>query len=195
MGKTVMLHHKIREQPAAKYFILDRTGDWRRGAPHWCGKPPALLQSFPLDSKLPEVWPDAGVFVFPAWEAAPVARLAIANGPSVVVDDEIDLSGGKTGAWEDNPYREIIHRGRHLPDREGVFQEVHLYGACRRPQSLHTDFAIADQVHIFRCQGQATLARLRSDDYIRDEDMETIRTLPKLRFLHWPSGKYFDVAV
>lgn len=194
-GKTLLLHQLVREQPGYQYFVVDRTGDWSPSAEHWSGRPPKNLYTFHAPKDLPrDGFPDEGVFVFPGWENETVAQMCIDNAPAVLVDDELDLAGGKVGSWEKNPMREFIHRGRHVKNKFGKYAEVHLFGACRRPQSLHTDFGLATEVYIFRCQGDATLNRLRADAFIRDEEMERIQNLERFECRHWPSGKYLEIA-
>jgi len=88
----------------------------------------------------------------------------------------------------------MVHRGRHLPNYYGQICEAHIYGASRRPQSIHPDLtAIANQAFVFRVAGALTLNRFRSDSWIEDDEWDVIRNLPNLHFKHWPSNEYHIV--
>lgn len=193
MGKTTLMHDLIRAQATVlRWFVVDHAAEWGPEALHWRGKAPEI-HVMPLGEDIPSDMPDTGVFVFQGWEGNDVANVAVSLGNCVYVDDEIDLVARRKG-WETSALRNIVHRGRHLVADDGEVTECHIMGACRRPQNLHTDLTdLADQVYIFRVQGNRTLQRLQSDSMIEDEEWDTIRTLPKFACRHWPSGEYLKV--
>lgn len=210
-GKTQAMMDFVREQSSTHRFLVpDRAGEWGehhpeapgQPNPRWRGKPPPLVH-VPLeiagDPDAAFAWfeeqPPAGVFLFGhPWEGLDVAAVCTAIGNCVYADDEIDLVA-QLGGWKDNPLREVVHRGRHLPNAQGEVCKVAILGACRRPANLHPDLsAMAEQAFIYRVQGKLTLNRLREDSWIEDEEWETVRTLPNLHFRHWPSGAYLEAA-
>lgn len=194
MGKTTWMHDYIKAQPQQRFFVMDHAEEWGEDAPHWRGKPPPLT-IFERGDGIPAAggFPDFGVFIFRGMEFFDVADLCLREGNTVYVDDEIDLAARKQG-WDDNPIRTMVHQGRHAENHAGEFTQVHVLGACRRPQSLHTDITdLAEQVCIFRVQGTRTLGRLESDSMLEEGEWDTIRTLPKFQFRHWPSGEYREV--
>lgn len=195
MGKTTWMHDYIRAHAGShRFFVVDHAEEWGPDAAHWRGQAPALLQVFERgNTDLPEQWPEVGVFVFRGRDYRDVGQLVLDIGDTTYVDDEIDFAGGKEG-WKVSPLRIIVHQGRHAENAEGLFTQVNILGACRRPQSLHTDLTdIADQVCIFRVQGSRTLQRLQNDSMIEDDEWDRIRSLEKWNFRHWPSGLYLQV--
>lgn len=192
-GKSVLLHSLVASQAhEQRFFVIDHAEEWGEDAEHWLGRVPRPVTVFEQGSKLPDEWPDTGVFVFRGWEPGDIANIALELGWTVFVDDEIDTTGGKKD-WQVNPLREFVHRGRHITNKNGEICEVHLMGACRRPQSLHTDLSsLADQIYVFRVNGHLTLQRLRMDSTIEDEAWDSVRMLGRGSYLHWPSGKYFN---
>lgn len=187
MGKTTALHDYIRAHPGHRFFVCDHAGEWGSSSAMWRGQPPAVLVH--VTGNLPdELGP--GVYVFRDREPLEVAQLAIDVGDVSFVDDELDFCA-QQGGWSQNPLRLVVHRGRHLANKAGRICEVHLLGACRRPQNLASDITqIAEQVFIFRCQGELTLRRLYVDEMISEEEFETIRNLPKFSYKHYPSGEF-----
>lgn len=193
-GKTTLLHDLIRKQTKTqRFFIVDHANEWADGsAPHWRGAAPELTVYDDV-RLIPDEFPETGVFVFQNMESLTVAQLVTQHGNAVFVDDEIDFIARKKG-WDESPLRQIVHKGRHLKNELGEVTEAHIYGACRRPQSLHNDLSeMADQVFIFQVQGTRTLQRLESDSMIEDGEWERIRTLPKFHFRHYPSGKWLRI--
>jgi len=184
-----------------RFFIQDITGEWGQDSAMWLGEAPELevFESEANDDDAGELGeeledlPPSGLFVFRGFDGASVATAARDLGDTVFVSDELDLMAGRSG-WEENPLREIVHRGRHSRNADGEIGTLHLMGAARRPQNLHTDITdLADQVFIFRCQGVRTLDRLKLDSYLPDdESWEVIRALPDFHFFHWPSNLYFS---
>lgn len=197
-GKSTLLHDLVRQQAhAQRFFINAHSLEWHPESAHWRGAPPpgmtvcegpeSLLQ-LQEDKELP----DAGVHVCLNCEASAVVRTAVAKGWSTYVDDEIDLIARRAG-WEQSPLRSIVHQGRHLQNEEGEFTEVHLYGACRRPQNLHTDLTdLADEFYVFRLKGGNTRKRLQMDSLIED-DAEWERVREQADFAFKFSGKKGDL--
>lgn len=208
-GKTTTMMRYVQQHSAVhRFFVVDRAAEWGLTLddgsrnPRWEGTPtlhevPAELREADPEKALEwfDQQPEAGIFLFRfPWEGLEVAELVRQVGNAVYTDDEIDLVGTR-GKWEQNPLRDITHRGRHLPNARGEICEAHICGAARRPQSLHADLsAIAEQAFIFRVQGKLTLDRLRADSWIEDAEWDTIRNLPNLHFRHWPSGEYMQAA-
>lgn len=194
-----------------RFFVVDRVGEWdvadpdEPGAlnPRWRGvhapffrleRSRGAVQQFYWEWEANEwqavesprgPWP-RGVYLFQhPWEGLEVAALARDVGNVVYVDDEIDTVATVRG-WQENPVRDMVHRGRHMPNAQGVVGQLHILGACRRPQSLHVDMtAMCDQAMIFRCQGHRTLGRLLDDSMITEDEWNRIRTLPNLRYKLW----------
>lgn len=210
-GKTQAMMDFIRQHAFThRFIVLDRANEWgltdakdeRKPNPRWRGHPPSIVDVshdvLTMDPFSQWQWfeegdqPKTGIFRFapPAPEGEDVARVVCHVGNAFYVDDEIDSMAVVAG-WKNNPLRLIIHQGRHLINAAGETCEVGFLGACRRPQSLHPDVtAIADQGFIFRCQGDLTLSRLRSDAWIDDDEWDVIHSLPNLHFRHVPSGTY-----
>lgn len=176
-----------------RFFVVDHTGEWTPDAPHWRNRAPSRTIVLEAREKIPDVFEDYTVYIFRGFNPQEVASLVVGVGNTVYVDDEIDRSARKKG-WDESALKEIVHRGRHAENDEGEYTEVHLLGACRRPQNLHNDLTdLADQICVFRVQGSRTLERLKNDSVIEDEEWDRIRTLPKFHFRHWPSGLYLRV--
>lgn len=195
MGKTLWMHDFAKAQPEQLFIVNDHAAEWGPDAAHWRGKPPASIQIFEGSQQLPkpEDIPDSGIIVIRGREAGEIATLVKEKGFATYVDDELDFAAGRKG-WLESPLREIVHQGRHLENAAGEFTRCHIIGACRRPQSLHTDVTdIVDEVYIFRLQGSRTLERLKSDSMIEDEDWDAIRNMEKFHFKHWPSGQYLAI--
>lgn len=152
-------------------------------------------------------------FDFP-WNGLKLGTLARELGSCMVVDDEADYTAGH-GNWEAmhcerphrvcgcgnpecalddyslNPYRDFVHRGRHLPSPvDGVPRVVHLLGAMRRPENVHTDLtAIAEEVMMFRIGGHTTLDRISREGWLADDQLEEVQRLPKLHYLLYRKGE------
>ena len=191
-GKTLALHDYLRTHPDHRFFVVDRAGEFDRGAWHWRGQPPAQLYVIGRRpaAELADALPSSGVFVFRGWEAWAVAQLVIDLGDAVFVDDELDFAAQQVD-WLRNPLRAICHQGRHQKNARGEVCANHILGACRRPQNLAADLTqVAEQVFIFRMQGDLTLNRLERDSMIEPSERDTIRNLPLLHYKHFPSGNY-----
>lgn len=199
-GKSLFIHDWIRSRPDYRYFVVEHSNEWELRAPHWRGRPPRVIDVWrPRDvfemHKAGQM-PPGGVFRCINMLGWDVARLAIAFGPSVYVDDEIDVAG-RQSTWtvKGNPLPDIVHRGRHLSNAFGQICEVHCIGAGRRPQNMATDLTdVCNQVFLFRVKGSRTLNRLEQDDAIDSEEREVVRNLPKFHWLHSPSGRRGSIA-
>jgi len=203
-GKSLALQDMVRDgsREGHVYFVPDRAGEWADTLidgvtpnPRWRGDPPNILYAPPPQNEkaVPELdWykqiRDAGnaVVLFPhPWEARAVAAIAKDVGGVVFCDDEIDLLATYQ-SWLDNPLRDFCHRGRHLPDVDGIPREVHIFGAARRPQNLHTDVTnLADEVLIFRVQGKNTLKRLVDEGMLEESMVPEARTMPNFHYFLW----------
>lgn len=200
-GKSTLLHDLVASYvDGFRLFCVDHADEWGPDAPHWREKPPRQLEVIDGEEALEtceqraiEDWPPTGVWAFQGVEALRVASLTAKLGDTVFVDDELDFVGGKKG-WEDSPLRYITHRGRHLKNAQGDVTECHMMGACRRPQSLHTDITdCVAEVFIFRVQGKRTLERLLNDSMIPDGAWDAISTQPDFHCHHWPSGENLQI--
>lgn len=194
-GKSLFIHDWIRSRPDWRFFVVEHSNEWEARAPHWRGSPPPVYDvehpNQVLQMQREGELPSAGVFRCVGMLGWDVAKLAIAFGPSVYVDDEIDVAGRQsTWTQQGNPIPHLVHRGRHLKNALGQICEVHCIGAGRRPQNLATDLTdLADQTFLFRIKGDRTRRRLEADSTIDEGDWETVRTLPKFHYLHSPSGQ------
>lgn len=201
-GKTLALQDRVHDATLAGWtcFVVDMAGEWRltdaegKPNPRWRNKPPPMeIAPNPAeeinDELLVEWRKSAKVILFGyPWEALDVARLSTRCGGVIYVDDEIDRVARYEG-WLSNPLREMCHRGRHLPDGiDGTPREVHLWGAARRPQNLHTDVTeLCDEMLIFRVQGSRTTKRLYDEGILTKAEAHAIRTFPNLHFYKWTS--------
>lgn len=190
-GKSTLLHDLVAAQcHTHRFLVCDHEAQWGPDGAHWRGKPPRIHMFLKDTSFDLEAFPETGVFVFRNRDPREVAQLAVNLGWSTYVDDELDKSGRKQG-FDGSPLRAIANEGRHLENAWGEYTEVHVLGACRRPQKLHNDLSeLAEEVYIFRSQGTRTLNRLLDDNHIDDHQVELVKTLPNFECLHWPSGKH-----
>lgn len=204
-GKTLAMQDLVHEMVMRQKwpcYIIDNAFEWLTetldGKPNirWRGRPPRIIRAPPPDSdEIDEVLDDAHqnpaaiVFEkFDGWTPFDVATLLTIRGNAIYCDDEIDLFATYKG-WEENPLRGFIHRGRHLPNAENVPTEVHVFGAARRPQNLHTDLtSMADEVFCFRLQGKNTLKRVLDEGYVSPESIDECKTMPNLHYFKWNSG-------
>lgn len=201
-GKSLAMQDTVRllnRKSKLGCIVNDRTSEWgledKDGNANirWRGDPPniQILTPNESESEIREAVRNARdngttcVFrYFTAWETCTWVKRF---GDLVYVDDEIDLSARKKD-WESNPMRDFVHMGRHLPDEEGYPREVHLLGACRRVQNIHTDLTeLADEVFVFKSQGKNTLQRLVAEGWLYDENLVEVTTMPFLRFFRWTS--------
>lgn len=193
MGKTTLMHDYVRAHPQHRFFIIEHSDEWLPDSIMWRGHPPKPIEVVDKIDNLPQELPEAGAWVFYGVEANEVAYAAIARGNVVFVDDELDMLARYKG-WEQSPLRHMVHRGRHFPNDRGEICELHILGACRRPQNLATDLTdLADEVFSFRVQGKG-LQRLLDDSMLEQDEWDTVRTLPKFVCRHWPSGRYLKLA-
>lgn len=191
-GKSTLLHDLVAAQcHEIRFFVVDHEAGWGSDGIHWRGRPPPI-QLWYKGRPLPklEEWPDvdAGVVhVFRGYDGREVAELCKQLGWTTYVDDEFDKAGRREG-FDTSPLRSIVNEGRHLENAAGEYTEVHLIGACRRPQKLHNDVSeLADQVYVFRCQGARTIGRLLDDNHILETQVEEVQDLPNFHCIHWPS--------
>ncbi len=215
MGKTQFLMDFVSAHAREHlFFVVDRAGDWQPetgryrckfrkwadtftdhalvlkdriegvgGEPWYMAAPPDPLDQLGTLKFSP---PPTGVvsFGYP-WEGLEVAELARIHGNVTYVDDEIDEVAIFAG-WQKNPIRQFAHRGRHLPNAEGVVGKIHVLGAARRAQSLHVDMTnLADEVAVFRVQGFRTFQRLLEDRIIEPGEEDRIRTQEPYHFKLW----------
>lgn len=118
-GKSTLLHDLIRAQyKEQRFFVVEHSNEWGPESGHWRGDPPEDLYMIEPNETLADEIPDTGVFVFRWHESIKVAHLVNAYGNTTYVDDEIDTIARKKG-WEYSPLKDIVHRGRHLPNRHG----------------------------------------------------------------------------
>jgi len=209
-GKTVLLQDMVHDFCLVGWtcLIKDQAGEWAahdadgKENPRWRGAPPQLVEIGVgpdnldaataavrelRDSVQPGEQGFAVLFPYP-WEGAEIAEVTRRVGDVVIVDDEIDLCCTYTD-WENNPYRDFFHRGRHLPDEFGVPRVIQVLGAARRPQNLHIDAtSLADTVYVFRVQGSRTIARLESDAVLTRELSPRVRLFPNFHFIKWESS-------
>lgn len=198
-GKSILLHEMVKVYARTHLlFVKDHALEWGPKASHWRGRPPENLRLVhdirEIQDTPPEELPPTGVFVFQQADAAEVAQLVVDKGDAVYVDDEIDFIARRAG-WEDSPLRTVVHKGRHAMNENGWPTEVHLLGACRRPQFLHTDLTeIAQEVYVFRVRGSKTLGRLKSDSQVMwDEDLGRLQLLPTGVCFHVESQSFLRV--
>jgi len=201
-GKTQAMCDAVNLQAESQlFFVADRTNDWSLDDSNkrWRGKaPPGLtlgIEEFQeytkkgivesLEDYLAEI--DTGVIVFQQWPEWEVAEYGKEIGNCCFVSDEIDTVATYKD-WGINPLRDFVHRGRHIPNRLGVMGLAHIYGAARRPQSLHTDItSLADEVTVFRVNGHHTIKRLIADSIIEPEQESLVTELKDFHFYQWKS--------
>lgn len=193
-GKTTALHDFIRMHPHHRFFVKDHADEWGVDHPMWRGKPPRVVEvpSGLRDmDKFEEMAAEPGVYLFgPGWWPAQVAQLCLDVGNVVYVDDELDFACDR---WKRNPLRVAVHQGRHVANRHGEICEVSIAGACRKVQSLPSDFGMANQIFTFRMQGDLALQRLRVDGIISEEMFDAISNQETFHYWHWPSMTYGHV--
>lgn len=189
VGKSVLMHDLVRVQARSqRFFVQDHDWSWGPDDPRWRGKPPPGLLTLHRD--LPADLPETGVFAFRGVGGRAVAEHAKRLGCAVYVDDEIDKAGAKEG-FVGSALRDIVNEGSHIlsPDESSV-HSVHILGACRRPQQLHTDLScMAERVYIFRINGDLTIERMIRDSHITRDEAEQVQTQPKFAFKVWHNGE------
>lgn len=202
-GKTQgMQDHVAADVSGNCFFVRDFRNDWAatnaygQPNPRWRGAVPRMWSAPPppvtdeLRRGLEVARHEGGIVRFPhPWTPRQVAQLALDVGDVVLVDDEIDELATYT-EWEDNPVREIIHRGRGTPDANGVIREVHLLGAARRAQNIHIDLAsLATSVCVFHPQGKRTIGRCLDEEWLTAEQVPIAQSFAVTR----PGGPYVPV--
>lgn len=203
-GKSTLLHDLVAAHAQThRLLVQDNEAQWGPDGVHWRGRPPKLLrvfyeadfEAFRAEALEGDEPPPPGVYVFRGVDPNAVAQLCAEIGDTVYVNDEIDRIARRKG-WETSALRDIVHEGRHLEAADGEHRQVHLLGACRRPQNLHTDLTdLCDEVFCFRLKGKNTRDRLLADNVIEDEaEWERIRALPNFEFKHMPSEQWLRLA-
>lgn len=199
-GKSLAMQDTVRilnRETKLGCVVIDRTAEWGilgqdgNPNPRWRGDaPPLTVMSLDdAESDIREALQRASdkgeTVVFQTDNAPEVGAWVRRVGYLVYVDDEIDLTA-RTKDWLDNPLRAFVHTGRHLANDDGVMCEVHIMGACRRVQNIHTDLTeMSEEVFIFRSQGKNTIKRILDEGWIEDSDIEYIKTQPNLSYLKW----------
>lgn len=208
-GKTQGMMDYVAADAENCFFVCDGRGEWgphdRYGNPNprwrgavprmWCAPPPPLTDE--LRRGLEAARHQGGIVRFPwPWTGREVAQLAIDVGDVVLVDDEIDETATYVD-WEENPIRDIIHRGRHVADDAGAIREVHLLGAARRAQNIHIDLTqLASAVCMFHLQGKRTLSRCLEEEWLLPEqvpEVQAFKTGDEARafeFFLWERGNH-----
>lgn len=186
-GKTqALLDYTSTHANEHRFFVVDRGGDWGPESPRWRGDPPAITEM--AHGRVDyDAYEAPGVYLHRwPWVGDEVADLARAVGNAVYVDDEIDLVATNKAWTEGSALRDFVHMGRHLPNRDGEICQIHILGAARRPQNLHTDLvSMADEILVFRVAGHRTLKRLEDDMGLDEATLEEARLQPDFRYLLW----------
>lgn len=197
-GKTQAMVDLVAKQALTHMFIVcSKAMEWEDvKSPRWRGKGKSL-PIYPIQAKPDErdkvvsdlLGVDHGVYIFGyPWEPWEVATITRDVGNAVYVDDEIDQFAGYKD-WLDNPLRDFVHRGRHLPNINGDICTADIYGAARRVQNLHTDLtSMSDEVMVFRSQGKHTIKRLVEEGFIDDAEIPHVRSMPNMQFCGWRSS-------
>lgn len=203
-GKSLAMQDTVRllNRAGQGCVIVDRTNEWglldkdENPNARWRGDPPPLT-ALSLDGDTEDIRQaltlarDEGKScVFQTDRCFDVGKWVRAIGDLFYVDDEIDLTA-RVKDWHDNPLRAFVHTGRHLADETGYHREVHILGACRRVQNIHTDLTeMADEVFVFRSRGKNTIKRIIDEGWAEDSDIEDIRNQPSLHYQKWASNGY-----
>lgn len=192
-GKSICLQDCAREAVRKGWpvFAVDRAGEWLSDANvRWRNNAPNVKDILsPTDwDNAKEEGIEAGVYAFNGFESLDVARYAQAIGNVVFVDDEIDISAPLSGKWKDNPLRDFCHRGRHFPNAKGEICELHLWGAARRIQNVHTDVtSLCDEAFVFRVSGRRTIDRIIEEMAFSEEQANEALTLDTFNYFRWSS--------
>lgn len=202
-GKSLAMQDTVRilnRQSKLGCVVIDRTNEWglldkdENPNPRWRGDAPfiTMLDVDADEGSIREALQDASeqgrTVVFQTDKANEVGDWVRRIGYLVYVDDEIDLTA-RVKDWLENPLRAFVHTGRHLANDDGYMCEVHILGACRRVQNIHTDLTeMAEEVFIFRSQGKNTIKRILDEGWCEDSDIDYIKTQPDLSFLKWQNN-------
>lgn len=137
------------------FLIVDHDGTWDGKA--W---------SSPEELRDAEEIPRFNVFRGSA--AGDVARLAIALGDCVLVDDEVDGQVGDM-KWKGSPLREIAKRGRHLPNAAGEICSASALVATHRPANLHPDLrGLCSRVYLGKLTAYADAEACYREGWVAD---------------------------
>lgn len=162
-GKSTLMRSHVEAltgvEGAPLFFIVDH-GEVP-GRPSWRDLPGARIYTTSADW-----WADPGpIAVFAGPSGQEVAALAIEVGWSVYVDDEVD--GAVQDGWKDSPLREIVKRGRHLPNRAGRMTEISALIATHRPANLPTDIVgLFDRAYIGRLTSAGDAERIYREGWL-----------------------------
>lgn len=155
-GKTTLMRAHVdllRTRPEAPlFFVVDHDDSW-------------ALPGVPIYYRVEDWWErPVPVAVFRGVPGPDVARLAIATGWSVYVDDECDAA---LDGWKESPIREIVKRGRHLRNKAGRIAPVSAMLATHRPSNLPADVVgMFDRVYIGRLQSYLDADRVYREGWL-----------------------------
>lgn len=205
-GKTLAMQDMVRDlHREFSCFVIDRAHEWlpefMDGSENWrwredtpnIVRAPAFTNADEALEFAMEYADPGNVVTFETidgWTPWQVAKLCGQVGDTTYVDDEIDIFATYK-EWKESPLNEYLNRGRHTPNIDGVPCEVHILGACRQPQAVHTQLtSLANEAFIFRCQGEHVFKRLVASGYLESEMVDEVRKAPNLHFRKWtPEGK------
>jgi hypothetical protein len=172
-GKSTLMRTHVTEivrgNPDTVILIVNH-GE-RPGEPSWHDLPGAQVYH------TVDAWwtTPSRVAVFEGVPGSEVARLAIAVGWSVYVDDEID-GALRDGSWLDSPLRRIVKEGRHVANRAGEITSVVLMCATHRPASLPTDLqGLFDRAYIGRLYAWNDADRVRREGWCNGRNVEEVQ--------------------
>ncbi len=166
-GKTTLIkshlesirRESVREADPPLIFVYDHTGEWD-------------LTGSRVYTTTDEWWREPALCSVFRGGSGPrdVAQLAIDTGWSLYIDDEVDQIC-HDGKWIGNPLREIIRRGRHIPNRAGVMCEVGALVATQRPAGIPGDLTgLFERVYVGRLTSAADVERVRREGWITGAD-------------------------
>jgi hypothetical protein len=186
-GKSYLMREHVRslaEEPGVVILVCDH-GE-KAGEPGWSSIPGARSYT-----TIAQFWREPSrVAVFQSVSAVDVAQCAIDVGWSVYVDDEVD--GLVTeGNWKVNPLREIVKRGRHLPNKAGQITSVSAMVATHRPANLPTDLSgLFSRVYIGRLYAYNDADRVYREGWVAERNVTDVQarlnSLELGEFEWWP---------
>jgi hypothetical protein len=184
-GKTVLMREHVesirRSEDAPLIFIVDHTDEW------------GDLEGVGLYRSAAEWWKTPSVCaVFQGAAPREVCQLAVDAGWSLYVDDEVDALV-RDGKWATNPLREIIRRGRHLPNRKGQITEVGALVATQRPAGIPGDLiGLFERVYLGRLTSAGDCERVHKEGWLPEcrnvaEVSAALRSRQPGDFSSWPA--------
>lgn len=183
-GKTFLMRQHVehirRAEDPPLIFIFDHTGEWD-------------LEGAKVYTDAESWWREPSLVSVFRGGSGPrdVAQLAIDTGWSLYVDDECDVIV-RDGKWGTNPLREIVRRGRHIPNRSGAMCEVGALLGTQRPAGIPGDLTgLFESVYVGRLFSAADVERVRREGWIKDaasfaDVAEALRTRSVGEFSVWP---------